>query len=387
MHRVVILQKSMPQYREAFFTLLKERLAAENISLELVYGNMDEGRKDRGSINWATFKKNKYYKFGPLKLIWQPCLAEIRSADLVIVEQADKLLINYLLFLRNMFGKQRFAFWGSGRHMQSMKYGPRNLFKRIFLNRCDWWFAYTAGSKAFLIKNGYPADKITVVQNAVDTRQMVHEYNDIKEEELNSMRNRYGLQEGEKLLIYCGALYKKKRLDLLIETADRLVAAGHKLKLAIVGGGADEEIIRNAVLTRPYIIFSGPLFGREKAMIFKLSCLFLIPGAIGLAVLDSFAFETPIVTTNYKYHGVEFEYLVDGLNGVVTDNDLISYVEGISDLLNDKDKLDRITLNCRSEIEKYSNENMVHNFAEGIKFFFRENVNSKTHFRKKRVVF
>lgn len=371
MYRVVILQKSLPQYREAFFTLLRDKLAESNISLDLIYGSTNEGRSDGVQLEWAKYTENKYYKIGPLKLIWQPCLSEIKSADLVIVEQADKLLLNYVLFARKMFGKQKFAFWGHGLNRQSKESSVKNRFKRLFLKHANWWFAYTSGIKSFLIKSGYPEEKITVVENAIDTKQMFDDYNSIQKDELDLFREKYKVQPEETILIYCGALYKEKRLEFLIAAADKLVEMGHKIKLVVVGSGPDENIIKEAEKTRPHVLFTGPLFGREKATIFKLSDMFLLPGAIGLAVLDSFAFETPIITTKYSYHGPEFEYLVNDFNGVITEDNLEAYTKAISDLLNDTGKLQTIKENCRSEAGKYSNESMVKNFAEGVTIFFK----------------
>ena len=352
MYRVVILQKSLPQYREVFFTQLKNKLAENNISLELIYGGMNEGRRDGVDIDWATYQENKYYNLGSLKLIWQPCLKQIKSSDLIIVEQADKLLINYILFFRKFFGKQKFAFWGHGINRQLKKGTPKNLFKRIFLKHASWWFAYTPGIKSFLIENGYPQDKITVVENAIDTKQMIEDYNSISKVELNSFREKYQLGSEEKLLIYCGALYKEKRIEFLIAAADRLIEMGHKIKLAIVGSGPDEYLITQALTTRSYILFLGPLFGREKAKVFRSSEMFLLPGAIGLAVLDSFAFETPLVTIQSPFHGPEFEYLINEFNGVVTENNMEAYTKSISDLLNNEEKLKQIKKNCKLEAVK-----------------------------------
>jgi glycosyltransferase involved in cell wall biosynthesis len=372
MFKVLILYKSLPQYRIAFFNLLRQELEKDHISLELIYGDADyKGRNDSVTSDWAVFKKNKYLKIGGGTLIWQPCIKEVNSSDMVIVEQADRLLINHYLLFKRIFGSKKLAFWGHGLDMQAKKDSLANKFKRLYINHCDWWFAYTNGIKEFLVKNGYPADRITVVQNAIDTKQMHKDYHDITEEELQAAKKKYGLLDEEDILIYCGAIYKEKRLDFMMEATDKLLERGHKFKLLIVGGGPDEEIIKESARSRSYIVFTGPLFGREKALMFKLSNVFLLPGAMGLAILDSFAFETPIVTTKYDFHGPEFEYLVDGYNGVVTENNLEDYINKVSDLLSDRPKLQQMISNCKSEYNNYSNEIMVSNFIDGIKKFIK----------------
>lgn len=375
MFKVLILCKSLPQYRIAFFDLLRKELSKDHVSLELIYGDADHKvRNDSKISDWAIFRKNKYIRICGLTLIWQPCLKEIESSDLVIVEQANRLLINYVLLGKRIIGSRKLAFWGHGFNMQANKYSFSNIFKRLFINHCDWWFAYTSGIKSFLVKNGYLANRITVVQNAIDTMQMRNDYNDIKDDELEASRELCGLQDTETILIYCGSLYKEKRLGFLIDTADKLIERGHNFKLLVVGGGPDEYIIKEAALTRPYIVFTGPLFGRKKALMFKLSSIFLLPGAMGLAILDSFAFETPIVTTKYDFHGPEFEYLVDGYNGIVTENDLMHFTNGISDMLSNKSKLQQIISNCKSEYKKYSIEIMVDNFTNRVKNFIHSKV-------------
>ena len=367
MFKVLILYKSLPQYRVAFFDLLREELSKNNITLELIYGDADyKGRSDSATNDWATFKKNKYLKIGKSQLIWQPCLKEIKSADIVIVEQADRLLINYILISRRVLRKKKFAFWGHGQNMFKNKNSVANIFKTLYINHCDWWFAYTDGIKSFLIKNGYSGKKITTVQNSIDTRKMILDYNSITEIEIEKMRNELGILQSDLVLIYCGALYKEKRLDFLIDSVDSLIRKGLNAKLIILGGGPDEKIIKNAILSRPYLLFVGPKFGREKAKFFKLSSIFLLPAAIGLAILDSFAFATPIITTEHKHHGPEIEYLKNGINGIITPNDLNSFTNAIIQLLSNPNKLALLKENCLKETNNYSNEKMVRNFIEGI---------------------
>lgn len=368
MFKVLILYKSLPQYRISFFDLLRQELYKNGVILELIYGDADlRGKNDCVTSEWAIFKPNKYLDIGITRLTWQPCLKEIKSADLVIVEQADRLLINYVLILRRIFKNKQFAFWGHGLNRQAKSYSISNIFKRFYINKCDWWFAYTEGIKSFLIKNGYPSSRITTVQNAIDTQQMNNEYFSICEEELNVIRRKYNMQKEETILIYCGALYKEKRIDFLIDTIDEIVKRTEKVKLVVLGGGPDENIIKEAALTRPYLIYAGPRFGREKATFFKLSTLFLLPGSMGLAILDSFAFETPIITTKYPFHGPELEYLVDGQNGIITENTKSCYIDAVEELLKNKEKMQQITENCIEEIGRYSNERMVANFMDGIK--------------------
>ncbi|MFW0716671.1 glycosyltransferase family 4 protein [Pedobacter sp. N23S346] len=367
MKNVLILYKSMPQYRLEFFSLLHKKLAEKSIHLHLIYGNVDsQGKNDSREIDFGQFRPNKFFNLGKKAFIWQPCLAEIETADLVIVEQANKLLINYVLLYRRLVSGKKFAFWGHGSNMQANEGSLLNRFKRIYSNYTDHWFAYTGNIKHKLIGNHYPSDKVTVVENAIDTRELINDINSITQAEVAELRLALNITEDEKVLIYCGALYKEKRLDFLIETCDRLYAMGYQFKLMILGGGPLREYVNEEALKRPWMLMVGPKFGRDKALYFKISTLFLMPGAIGLAILDAFAFSTPMVTTDYEFHGPEFEYLVNEYNGIVSKNNLTDYLKAIVELLNKPKRIHQLKVNCEASAKKYTVENMVDNFVTGI---------------------
>jgi glycosyltransferase involved in cell wall biosynthesis len=367
MKNVLILYKSMPQYRFEFFSMLKEQLKEEQVDLHIVYGSLDsKGKEDSREIAFGQYRENKLIHIGKRQLIWQPCLPEIRNADLVIVEQANKLLINYVLLFRRLFARKKFAFWGHGLNMQSKEQSFLNRFKKLYSNYTDHWFAYTPKVRNRLIDSGYEADKITVVDNAIDTRKLVTDFNAITPAEITALKTELHISDKETVFIYCGALYKEKRLDFLIETADRIAAQGYDFKLLIVGGGPDAGYVQQAMLTRPWLIMAGPKFGREKALYFKIADLFLMPGAIGLAVLDSFAFRTPMITTDYEFHGPEFEYLVHDHNGIVTENTQEDYVQQVLQLLDNPERIQYLKDNCGKSSGIYTVENMVDNFKKGV---------------------
>jgi len=110
----------------------------------------------------------------------------------------------------------------------------------------------------------------------------------------------------------------------------------------------------------------GPKFGREKILLIKLADLFLMPGLVGLAVLDCFAVGVPIVTTDYPYHSPEFAYLENGVNGIVTKLGQKEYASKVICLLDDDEKRRSLAKNALASSYNYSVENMVDRFAGGI---------------------
>ena len=367
MPKVTIIYRNIPQYRIEFYNLLREGLRKKGIKLELIYGdNPFKGRNDNVHCEWAIYKKNYSLSISKLFIIWQPCIKEVKSSDLVIVEQANKLLFNYYLILRNIFFKKKFAFWGHGLNLQISKKSIFNRFKLTYINRANWWFAYTENIRDFLVKHGVKKEHITVVQNAIDTKTLNELYNSIPEKEVEGLRAKYAISKDEKVLIYCGALSKEKNIQFLLDAADELKFLGHNFKLMVIGDGPLAKLVQNAAVEKPWIIHAGPQFGRNKALYFRMADLFLLPGAMGLAILDSFAFETPVVTIKYNYHGPEFEYIIDDYNAVVADANIGDYTKKVAELLDDPGKIEKLKGVAKLMIQKYNIQAMVDNFIEGI---------------------
>ena len=114
---VVIVQRYLTHYRIPFFELLKERRGEEGIRLRLLVGNPTGAellKGDTSSIPWAEPIKNLYWSIGLKQLVWQRFRHDLRSADLVILEQGSRLLSNAPLLLRRRDKGPLVAFWGHG---------------------------------------------------------------------------------------------------------------------------------------------------------------------------------------------------------------------------------------------------------------------------------
>jgi glycosyltransferase involved in cell wall biosynthesis len=368
MKKVLIIYRFLPQYRVDFYNGLREKLKEHDIELSLVYGrsnNKDSKKGDEVSIDWAEFVPNRKIKTGVIEFLWQPCLKHIKDKDLVIVEQANVLLINYYLMLRRKFGRPKMAFWGHGINQQANLNSLGNRFKKRIIKNADWWFPYTEGVKDIVKASGFDERKISVVENAIDTRMLKRQYEEISNEIV--IREKKALNiDSENVGIYCGALYKEKRIDFLLHTAEKIREQVHDFHLIIVGAGPDIDIVQAFLDDRDWIHYVGTKFNADRVIYFKMSKLFLLPGAVGLAVLDAFATQTPMFTTDYPFHGPEVEYIKNNENGIVTIDDADTYVNAVTEVLADKNLHDKLVRGCRESSLFYTVEKMVDNFANGI---------------------
>jgi glycosyltransferase involved in cell wall biosynthesis len=367
LNRVLIIYKFLPHYRVDFYNGLRQKLSEQGVVLDLIYGkmkNQDSMKKDEVDISWAQFIPYKTVKFLGGELIYQPYRKYLKDYDLVIVESANKLLLNYYLIYARHFNKFKLAFWGHGRNMQDHENSWANRFKYLFLDKCDWWFAYTEGVKEFVAEKGFPKEKITAVQNAIDTRFLQQTYREISREETESIKQQLGIQ-GEQVGLYCSGMYPEKRLDFLIESCLNVKKAVPDFHMIFIGAGVHDFKVKEAAGEHPWIHYVGPKFGTEKVPYFKMAALQLMPGLVGLGVLDSFALQTPIVTTPYEFHSPEIEYLEDGRNGYMADNHVDAFAQTVIQALLSESYKDMLDY-CQECAGLYTNEAMVNNFAGGI---------------------
>jgi glycosyltransferase involved in cell wall biosynthesis len=372
--RVLIIQRILTHYRQPFFEGLRKALAKEGVELSLLYGKSAEGqdkKKDEIDIEWATYIPTKAIKIGPLELFWQPALPYLANKDLVIVEQANKNLINYYLTLRSKLRGKKFAYWGHGLNRQTNPNDLRNRFKRLFINSPDWWFAYTSQVKGFIAAQGYPAARITAVENAIDTSELLKHKAAITPETLAEKRKSLNLGPESKVGLYVGGMYAEKRIDFLLEAVIEIKKLVPEFHLVAVGSGADAGKFEAAAAKHDWIHYAGPQFGEEKVKYFLLSDVFLMPGLVGLAVVDTFALETPLITTDYPFHSPEIGYLEHGVNGLIAENTLPSFIHAVTSTLNQPEELDRLRQGCRASYPKYTMEQMVENFKNGILLSFK----------------
>ena len=371
LRRVAIVCTSLPQYRRRFFELLRDRLAREAIHLKLIYGQpgaKDAAKKDTVDLEWAQRIENRIVRFGGRELYWQPCLHFLRGADLVIVEQASKLLVNYVLQARYLLGGTRFAFWGHGKNFaQYDSHWLGEFLKHRVSRRVHWWFAYNAKSAAVVQSLGFPADRTTLTQNAIDTRALIAATRRLDPSALTRLCDVLQLR-GRNVCLYAGAMYRDKRLLFLLQACELLRRWVPDFEMIFMGAGIDAGIVTEAAMRHSWIKYIGPKFDHEKVPYFMLSKLFLMPGVVGLAVLDAFALAVPLVTTAVPGHGPEIDYLDDGTNGILVHQvqSPAAYARTVAELLRDEQQRQLLIEGCRAAAEIYTVENMVERFAVGV---------------------
>ena len=141
---------------------------------------------------------------------------------------------------------------------------------------------------------------------------------------------------------------------------------GVDLHLAVIGEGAERPALENLYRSEAWIHIIGPAYTEKKALLLAASECMTIPGVIGLAIVDSFAHECPLITTSAPGHGPEIEYLLDGRNGIRTKDNLGDYSQSLHRVLTDPKFQRQLRLGCRETAQEITMERMIDQFAAGI---------------------
>lgn len=367
--RVVLVVSILTHYRVAFHEQVRALLAREDITYDLIVGTPlphEAAKGDTVSLPWAIEAPNTSIH----GLLWQPVLSHVSDADLVIFTQENRLLLNYILQIKRLLkvSNQRLAYFGHGRNFQARNRSSlAERWKRVWSTKVDWWFAYTDDTRDHLISVGYPEHRITVFNNAVDTSALRQCAESLTSSEITELRDQFGIT-GDNIAIFVGGLYAEKRLKFLVEAADHVRRVVPDFMLIVVGGGEDRESLEELARSRAWLILAGPRFGAEKAALMGMAKLFLMPGLLGLAVLDAGVMGLPVITTRYPWHSPEIAYLRNDETGVIVDDweDPAAYASVVTSLLGDNARRENMSKQARAHVSSFTIEAMAERFAQGV---------------------
>ena len=365
--RILIVQKSLTHYRLSFYHSLVQELKKGNNEVFVIYGKDLErnNRKDQIDYYGGIYKRNFVIKIMGITLYWQPILGLIKKGDLVIVEQANKLLVNYILMILNKFRFIKLAFWGHAYDHSNEIKSYRNKFKDLFINSPFWWFAYTKGVAEYIKKKNFPSENITILNNSIDTQELMSAKKSIRNSELDELRIKYNIDDGP-VGIFCGGLYKDKKIGFLLKSALMIRKKIHNFEILIIGDGDLRPEVELFCSQNKWAHYFGSVIGHKRAPLFMLSKVLLMPGKVGLVVIDSFVFNTPIITTNISTHSPEFEYINNFDNGVVVEENINKYSETVIEVIENKKLYSKLVHGCMISANQYTLANMVSNFVRGI---------------------
>ncbi|MGW5433713.1 glycosyltransferase family 4 protein [Streptomyces sp. NPDC004059] len=368
--RVTFVMPVLSEFRVPFFRRLAEDLADVEVDLTVAHGrpySRDMAAR-AGTVHFegAVELPQQSLQVGGRPLVYKRLGPLLHSSDVLVVDQALRNVELYPQLLRQWLGRDPvISMWDHGRTYSKPQSRWEQQVKYALTRRARWFFAYTEGGARSVVKHGFPRDRTTVVQNSIDTTAVREAYERVTADQLARTRAEYNLVPGRSAL-YIGALSSTKRIRFLLEAAEAVARLLPGFRLLVAGQGAEMPAVEAATARSASVIPVGPAFGARKALLGAAADVLLMPGAVGLCAVDSFALQTPVVTTPWPYHGPEFEYLVHGRNAVVAPDDPQQYAQAVVDLLTSPEKLDAMRSACRQDALRYTVEEMSRRFTGGL---------------------
>lgn len=136
------------------------------------------------------------------------------------------------------------AFWEDAAvdHGTAREHGLRYRLTRALetsaLRRVDHAFTICEGLRADIVARGIPAERVTVIPNAVDIESF-----QLSGEPDAVLKARLGL-EGKTVIGFVGSFYAYEGLDLLLEAVPAILARHPELCVLLVGGGPQEANLK-----------------------------------------------------------------------------------------------------------------------------------------------
>jgi PEP-CTERM/exosortase A-associated glycosyltransferase len=130
------------------------------------------------------------------------------------------------------------------------------------------------GLRSDIVARGIPADKVTVIPNAVDTERFA-----MDGEPDPVRRQRIGL-EGKTVLGFIGSFYAYEGLALLLQAMPGILAAAPDTRLLLVGGGPEEQRLKQIIAAsglQDSVIFTGRVPHDEIQEYYRLVDIFVYP--------------------------------------------------------------------------------------------------------------
>jgi glycosyltransferase involved in cell wall biosynthesis len=220
------------------------------------------------------------------------------------------------------------------------------------LSICDHYLSYTEISTTNILNSGYDATRITTLNNAVEA---------LATPEQAMTAQRVPLQT-----LFVASLVEEKEPLAAVAIADQLRLLAPGASLHLVGDGPLRPQCEQAANGREWVHYHGTQRGQSLRELALASDIAIIPGRVGLAVLDMASAGLPMATFAVSRHTAEIAYLKDGINSLFLSDDINTAAKELGTLLSDRPALERMRNEALSTASKYTIRRMAVNFADGV---------------------
>ena len=214
---------------------------------------------------------------------------------------------------------------------------PIQRYLRYFHNNCNFTMVPTQELKNQLLSNGF--ERLKVLARGVDTEL----FNPSKR--CQELRNRWGIQGHEKVVLCVGRLASEKNLQVTVETFKAMLQVNPNLKMVWVGDGPEKESLK---LSCPNSIFAGVQRGEALASHYASGDIFLFSSlseTFGNVTIEAMA--SGLAVLAYDYAAAR-QFIDHGSNGFLANlNEANSFITTGLALVKDNVNLEKLRAHAR----------------------------------------
>jgi PEP-CTERM/exosortase A-associated glycosyltransferase len=248
----------------------------------------------------------------------------------------------------------------------SLRYRATRKLETRAIQQADHIFTICEGLRADILARGIPADKVTVIPNAVDIASF-----NLASPPDPRLQQRWGLA-GKTIIGFVGSFYAYEGLDLLLEALPAITERRPDIRVLMVGGGPQEAHLRQQAARlglEDCVVFAGRVPHQEVSRYYDLIDILAYPRhpirltelVTPLKPLEAMAQGKLFVASDVGGHRELVEHNKTGILFKAGDRQRLA--EAIVELLNDRQCWPELKANGRHYVENVRNwRNSVANY-------------------------
>lgn len=301
-----------PHYNEPIYKLMDSELQCDfyigdRVSYPIKLMNYSNLTGYKKTLKYTPIVKNFYWQKGAFFLVF-------KNYKHYIITGEPHCLSTWLVLLMNRLTGRKTYLWTHGWYGNESSL--KKIIKKVFFGLSNKVLLYGDYSRNLMINEGFNPEKLVSVYNSMDVDNQLN----IRKELTSSAIYKNHFLNDYPVLLYVGRIQNRKKIELLIEALHELEKSNCHYNLILIGnqieGTGLEELVNSYKLEKK-VWFFGPCYDENilGELIFNVD-LCVVPGDVGLTVMHSFVYGTPVVThNNFPKHGPEFEAIQPNITG------------------------------------------------------------------------
>lgn len=243
-------------------------------------------------------------------------------------------------------------------------------FIRLTIKSSDSCVAYSSLSKEFLEYLGAKPTAVFVAPRAIDTDFFIEKAGE--SERILSLKRKLGV-ENKKVVLYVGALERRKRIPDLLQAFAEIQRRRSDVALLIVGeGNAENELLescRNENIKS--VSFLGRVKKEEMPYYYSVCDVLVLPSQGGVVLNEAMACGKPVIASISD--GRHVDLVRDGASGFIfKEGDIVLLSKIIDTLLSDSELARKMGIKALEITkDKFTPDKMAEGFAKAINYTLR----------------